>query len=78
VQGGGVVMMEGGSVRFHGDSIARSSAAVRDPRCGQLCVLHEYVAWGALYVALCVMLVASFAAHGTRTFDVAWRANDVA
>ncbi len=67
VQAGGVVMMYGESVRFKGGSIARSKA-VRDPRCCQLCVLHEYVAWGALYVAWCLMLVASFAAHGTRTF----------
>jgi hypothetical protein len=67
VQEGGVVRMGGGSVSFKGGSIARSTA-VRDPRRCQLCVLHKYVAWGALYIAWCVMLVASFAAHGTRTF----------
>jgi hypothetical protein len=62
VQNGGVVMMYGGSVRFKGGSIA-GSKAVRDPRRWQLCVLHEYVAWGALYVAWCVMLVASCLLH---------------
>jgi hypothetical protein len=78
VQEGGVVRMDGGSVRFKGGSIARSTAVVRDPRCCQLCVLHKDVAWGALYVAWCVMLAACFAAHGARTLDVAWLANDVA
>jgi hypothetical protein len=46
VQNGGVARIEGGSVRFMGGSIARSTA-VRDPRRWQLCGLHE-VAWGAL------------------------------
>jgi hypothetical protein len=64
-QEGGVVKIDGGSVAFKGGSIAAS--AVRDPRCWQFCLLHG-AAWGALYVAWCVMLVASFAAHGTLTF----------
>jgi hypothetical protein len=61
VQEGGVVIIDGGSVRFKGGSIARSSA-VRGPRCRQLCVSHG-VAW-------CVVHVATYAAHHACMFDV--------
>jgi hypothetical protein len=64
LQYGGVVAIFGGSVEFKGGSIARSTA-VRDPRCCQLCVLHKYVAWGALYLAwwdaCCIVCCARYA-----------------